>query len=138
MTESIARTRGDACALSAWADALPTVADPSKLVLTLHELDGHGEALLQEALDRWFAHYGLRVQGSLDFGRDAAWVTDLPEGLAVDGDLDLRGCRDLRSLPYGLTVAGTLFLGPTTLRGLDLPQLHRRLPGALGPIVRCA
>ena len=35
---------------------------------------------------------------------------DAPEGLSVDGNLDLRGCEWIESLPEGLSVGGNLYL----------------------------
>jgi hypothetical protein len=38
------------------------------------------------------------------------WITSLPEGLAIEGCLDLDGCVALTALPLGLRVNGALWL----------------------------
>jgi len=49
--------------------------------------------------------------------------SQLPQGLAVGGDLSLSGCTGLTQLPQGLAVEGNLFLSGCT--GLtQLPQGH--------------
>lgn len=69
-----------------------------------------GDALLQE----WLR--GRRLDSSIGLS-DRGWITALPEGLQVKGDLYLVGCRSLSALPEGLRVGGDLFL-------LDCTALH--------------
>ena len=51
----------------------------------------------------------LKVRGNL-YLRDCTGLTSLPENLSVGGNLSLRGCTGLTSLPEGLSVGGNLYL----------------------------
>ena len=75
-------------------------------VLALFEIAIAAPAKLVDAfLQDWLHHRHLDV--SLDLsGLD--WVTTLPGGLVVEGDLALSGCRALTGLPTGLNVGGDL------------------------------
>ena len=59
---------------------------------------------------------GLTVEGSLDLW-GCTGLTALPQGLTVEGSLDLRGCTEMTALPEGLSVAGGLWL--TSCAGLN-------------------
>lgn len=61
---------------------------------------------------------GLVVERDADL-RDCLNLTELPKGFTVKGDLTLRGCTYLTTLPEGLTVGGFLDLdGCKNLVGL--------------------
>jgi hypothetical protein len=54
-------------------------------------------------------------------------IESLPEGLKVGGDLSLRGCKHLRSLPKGLIVKGYLFLINSSLKKYTDEQLREMI-----------
>jgi len=60
----------------------------------------------------------LNVEGDLDL-EDCKNLTSLPEGLTVvEGDLNLANCTSLKELPKGLTVEGDLYLRNTLITSL--------------------
>jgi hypothetical protein len=50
--------------------------------------------------------HGGRIR--LLFLVDRPWLTDLPEGLAIDGNVSIQDCRNFKRLPERMTVAGRL------------------------------
>ena len=60
----------------------------------------------------------LNVEGDLDL-EDCKNLTSLPEGLTVvEGDLNLANCTSFKELPKGLTVEGLLDLRNTPITSL--------------------
>ena len=58
----------------------------------------------------------LTIEGDLDL--EYRNITSLPEGLKVNGYLNLYGCKYLKSLPKGLEVGGNLDLSETPITSL--------------------
>ena len=58
----------------------------------------------------------LNVKGNLNLYKSN--ITSLPEGLKVEGNLDLSHCKHLTSLPKGLKVGGHLWLAETNITSL--------------------
>jgi hypothetical protein len=86
-----------------------------RVVATLDELASVRPDLARTALGAWGA--GRNVP-CLNLAR-RSWVTDLPEGLTVDGFLRLDGCENLECLPAGLRVGkGLVLSGCHRLRAL--------------------
>jgi hypothetical protein len=84
-------------------------------------LDGvatHDPVLAQEGLDAWFACFGAATPhpDGVDL-RQLAWVTHLPEGLVVEGDLELGGTA-ITELPANLHVTDSIDLRWTPVRSL--------------------
>lgn len=57
-------------------------------------------------------------------------IQELPEGLDVKGDLELRGCSELESLPSDMTVGGSLVIAGSPISKLSL-QSSQSIEGDL-------
>jgi hypothetical protein len=81
----------------------------------LGAIASHAPGLAQWGLAAWGED---RLVDDLDLA-DQDWVQALPDGLVVEGDCDVRGCRNLRALPRRLRVEGCLIVfGCSTLVAL--------------------
>ncbi len=98
---------------------------PEDIAGTRSEIAENLETSDKPPSDKWmdllYAEEGkIKIGGNLDL-RDFVWLTVLPDGLEVDGDVWLDYCTDLKSLSERLTVKGDLYLvGCTGLT--SLPQ----------------
>ena len=78
---------------------------------------------------------GLKVDGNLDLSL-CTNLTSLPDNLEVGGYLALYGCTSLTSLPDGLKVDGILDVRKTFLASKFLFRIRRMVPGVKGKIWR--
>jgi hypothetical protein len=112
-------SEAEAFALVAQAHGVPAVLPVLLAALPAKPQDGYGyypprllfdvaaidPDLAGAATSQWLLdHRGWTV--NVDLG-NAAWVTDLPVGIHLDGGFDLRG-TGIRALPAGLRVTGGL------------------------------
>jgi hypothetical protein len=114
----LAAAHGCACALPFLLERLRLAKGgwrgAGKVVPLLIEVALWHPGLAQEGLTAWGRN---RTITSSLYLEGCSWVTSLPQGMAVAGDLWLDG-SGIRSLPAGLKVAGSLFLRDTPLEGL--------------------
>jgi len=76
---------------------------------------------------------GLKVDGNLDLSL-CTNLTSLPDNLEVGGYLALYGCTSLTSLPDGLKVDGILDVRKTFLASKTKFRIRRMIPGFKGKI----
>jgi hypothetical protein len=94
-------------ALAALEALEATGAETEQVVALLDEVAKGSPIMASDVLLAWGRN--RTVDGNLRL-IDRAWVTALPEGLAVAGWLALSGCAELASLPDGLKVGTSLYL----------------------------
>jgi hypothetical protein len=87
---------------------------PTAVVALLNGVGAVDPGLAQAALERWGRD--RHVDGDLRLNH-CPWACALPEGLVVEGALDLEGLP-IRSLPMGLKVGGNLWLTRSAIETL--------------------
>jgi hypothetical protein len=97
-----------------------------EFIFALDDLSKEAPELADNLTRSWLRR--RRLPQSLDL-RDSTWLTSLPYGLAVDGDLFISGCRALRRLPSELVVTGDL--DADKCKGLRLIPAGVRVAGDL-------
>jgi hypothetical protein len=96
-------------ALAALLEELAVQEEPDHAICLLDQTAALDPALAMAGFLAWGA--GRRIPGDLNL-HDRAWLTALPERMAVEGCLNLWDCGHLAELPAGLSVGADL-----TLRG---------------------
>jgi hypothetical protein len=117
----LAPSFGQEAVLAAVAEALRAMSDTQpncseQVVSFLDEVAQADPPLAQAGLLAW--GQGRIVPRGLNLSQ-RAWVTALPEGMTIQGHLNLHGAL-LLALPKGLVVCGNLFLGGSGV--MSLPE----------------